>query len=341
MGRSLVLGGSVFVGRHLVDHLQVAGHDVAVLNRGITVSEVPAGVEHLVADRTDRAAVAQVLAGRQWDSVFDVSGFVMAAGGADFSALLELMDGNIGAYVYVSSIMAYDQSQIGHFPWTEELSVDRSGPHTYGGFKAMVETKLLDRCRATAFPASIARPAAIYGPDNNIFDMETAMFLRLGQDRPVLVPHSGLVVGSYGHVGDLAVALMAMAESADAPGEIFNVSGDAVSALRYVAGLAEIVGRQPEVVLVPDDVIPTPDAPAVYGHLFGMRHHAVLSSAKLRDRLGIEPQHDFRSGHEDTYRWFQAQGWEGLSQPLSDPMWKASWNFDAEAELASEIKARR
>ena len=60
---------------------------------------------------------------------------------------------------------------------------------------------------------SVVRPAAIYGPDNNIFDMETPMFLRLLQRRPILVPHGGLVVGSYGHVDDLCDAMITIARA--------------------------------------------------------------------------------------------------------------------------------
>ncbi|MFN5603273.1 MAG: NAD-dependent epimerase/dehydratase family protein, partial [Actinomycetes bacterium] len=108
--RALVLGGSVFVGRRLVERLVTEGHQVAVLNRGVTPTALPAGVEHLVADRTDMEAMSRVLAGREWDAIFDVSGFVMVAGGGDIAGLLDLVDGSVGHYVYVSSIMAYDQS---------------------------------------------------------------------------------------------------------------------------------------------------------------------------------------------------------------------------------------
>ena len=183
--------------------LQRQGHDVAVLNRGKTHTELPSEVERLVADRTDLDQMGSVLAGRQWDAVFDVSGFVMAAGGSDVEGLLDLLSGNVGHYVFVSSIMAYDQSLVGHFPWTEDLPTNPDGSGGYGGFKAAAEASMLARHEASGFPATVVRPAAIYGPDNNIFDMETPMFLRLLHGRPVLVPHGGLVAGSYGHVDDL------------------------------------------------------------------------------------------------------------------------------------------
>jgi nucleoside-diphosphate-sugar epimerase len=339
--RALVLGGSVFVGRHLVDALRAHGADVAVLNRGRTASALPDDVERLVADRVDAEQMGAALAGREWDAVFDVSGFVMAAGGSDIDGLLDLLDGRVGAYVYTSSIMAYDQSWVGRFPWTEDQPANPDGPATYGGFKALVEAAVLARHARTGFPGSIARPAAIYGPDNNIFDMELPMFLRLLQHRPILVPHGGLVVGSYGHVDDLCGAMIAMAASAASPGEVFNVSGESVDVNTYVAILAAVVGEQPDVVYVPDELLPELDrdgAPPVYGHLFRARHHAMVSIEKLRRVLGEAPTYDVRSGHEHTFAWCRASGHDRLDRPLVDPVWKASWVFDAEAAVAGRIR---
>ena len=83
--RALVLGGSVFVGKRLVHALLAAGAEVAVLNRGKTPTALPDGVERLVADRTDTASMRSRSATATWDAVFDVSGFVMAAGGSDIA----------------------------------------------------------------------------------------------------------------------------------------------------------------------------------------------------------------------------------------------------------------
>src|SRR4029078_7342204 len=95
---------------------------------------------------------------------------------------------------------------------------------TYGGFKAASESAMLARHAANGFPATIVRPAAIYGPDNNIFDMEAPLSLRLLQHRPVLVPHGGLVVGTYGHVDDLCAAMVALVDAPSAPGQVFSVA---------------------------------------------------------------------------------------------------------------------
>jgi nucleoside-diphosphate-sugar epimerase len=335
--RALVLGGSVFVGKRLVHALLVGDHDVAVLNRGRTPTELPVGVDHLVADRTDMESMRAALGRTEWDAVFDVSGFVMAAGGSDIAALLELLDGKVGDYVFVSSIMAYDQSLGGLFPWTEDLPSNPEGTASYGGFKAIAERTMLDRHAATGFPASVVRPAAIYGPDNNIFDMETPMFLRLLQSRPILLPHGGLVATSYGHVDDLCEVMVDMVGSPVARGEVFNVTAEALSAHRYVTTLAGVVGAEPDIVFVPDDRLAEIDRP-VFGHLFGVRHHAIASIEKATDLLGFRPRYDFTTGHEETFQWFQERGWDEVTEPLRDPVWGASWDFAAEAELAGRLR---
>jgi nucleoside-diphosphate-sugar epimerase len=339
--RCLVLGGSVFVGRHLVASLVAGGALVTVLNRGRTATELPDGVEYLVADRTDADQMRTALDGRDWDAVFDVSGFVMAAGGSDIDALLDLLDGRTGRYVFTSSVMAYDQTWIGAFPWTEDQPTNSDGAASYGGFKAIAEASMLARHAATGFPATVVRPAAIYGPDNNIFDMETPMFLRLRQRRPILVPHGGLVVGSYGHVDDLCDTMIRAACSPAAVGEVFNVSTDSVDVNRYVATLAAVVGADPDIVAVPDDMLAeltAPGSPRVFGHLFLARHHAIVSTDKVRRLLDDAPRYDLSSGHEHTYEWFLRQGWDRLDGTLVDPVWKATWDFDAEAALAGRLR---
>ena len=186
------------------------------------------------------------LAGTEWDAVIDVSGFVMAAGGGEFEELLAMLDGSVGAYVFVSSIMAYAPS--GLMPWREDAPVTPDPVTTYGGFKAHAERAILDRHARTGFPGSVARPAAIYGPDNNIHDMETAMFLRLRRGLPILLPHEGLVTTSYGHVDDLCRNLLEMAQLPAAAGEIVNTTGGGASARAWTELLAGIVGVEADIV---------------------------------------------------------------------------------------------
>ena len=334
--QALVLGGSQFVGLHTVRELVARGHDVTVLNRGKTATQLPPGVNRLVADRTDSESMRTALAGAEWDAVFDVSGFIMVTMGSDMSDLVDLLDGRVGAYVYTSSIMVY--APCGTFPWLESFATVDEEPNTYGGFKKMAEETLLERHGRTGFPASVVRPAAIYGPDNNIYDMEMAYFLRLLRGLPVILPHDGLVTASYGHVDDLCRAMVDMATHPKARGEIFNITAEGVTANEYVSVLSEIVGKPADVLYMPSSLIGRLEKPA-FSHLFGSVHHGILSIEKAEDLLGFEPEYDFRSGHAQTFEWFLERRLDETAAPLVDPLWFASYDFDYEAKLADAIRA--
>ena len=335
--RCLVLGGSSFVGGRLVDRLLTEGHDTAVLNRGRTSSPRP-GVTQLTADRRDPATVRAALSRDYWDAVFDVSGYIMATDAENFLVLLDVLDGRAGRYVFVSSVMAYAPS--GYFPWRETAPSTADPPTTYGGFKAFAEQAMLERFAASGFAATVARPAAIYGPENNIYDMESAMFLRLRRGLPILLPHQGLVVNSFGHVDDLAAALLVMAVHPNAPGEVFNISGVGVTAGQYVQTLAEIVGAAPDIRMVPDDVAEKLDRPA-FCRLFKARHHSLIDTAKAVSLLGLPTERPFRDGHQETYEWFLSSPLADAQANLDDPLWGKGFDLAYEAEVAQHLDASR
>jgi len=216
-------------------------------------------------------------------------------------------------------------------PWTEDQPTSAEPVTSYGGFKAFAEAEVRKRHELTGFPGSIARPAAIYGPDNNIVDMETAMFLRLRRNLPVLLPHSGLVTGNYGHVDDLCALLLAMAQTPHAvAGEVVNATGQAITTSGYVHALAEIVGVEPEIHLLPDQALGQVPGP-LFGHLFGARHHGVISTEKAR-RLGLPDERGFVEGHRQTYEWFLSSPLVDAPDSMSDPVWGAGYDFAAEAK---------
>lgn len=336
--KTLVLGGTGFVGRRLVEILVAEGAGVTVLNRGVTPVELPPGVARLVADRSDTTSMRAALAGTEWDAVFDVSGVAKVAGGADPGHLADLLAGHLGRYVYVSSQSLYQMT--GAFPWREDSPVVAPDVTAYAGFKVAAERALLARHVTGGFPATIARPAAIYGPYNNIYDMEAAMFRRLAERRPVLLPYHGLVVGSYGHVDDLCRALLLMATHPAAVGEVFNVTTSAVTSAAYVATLADVVGVEPDVVPLPDDLAQSADRP-LFSRLFTPAHHGMLDPGKITRVLGFSPAYDLRAGHAQTLEWFGRSGAAVVDQALSDPLWGRTFDLASEAEVAALARARQ
>jgi nucleoside-diphosphate-sugar epimerase len=170
--------------------------------------------------------------------------------------------------------------------------------------------------------------------------MESAMFLRLRRALPILLPHQGLVVNSFGHVDDLAAALLVMATHPSAPGEIFNVSGVGVTAGQYVQTLAEIVGAAPDIRMVPDEVSEKLDRPA-FCRLFKARHHSLIDTSKVGSLLGLAAERPFRQGHEETYEWFLSSPLADAQVNLDDPLWGKGFDLAYEAEVAQRLDASR
>ena len=63
---TLILGGGTFVGRRMVEHLREAGHQVTVLNRGKTSTDLPPGVSRIIGDRTSTESMRQALEGTEY-----------------------------------------------------------------------------------------------------------------------------------------------------------------------------------------------------------------------------------------------------------------------------------
>ncbi len=159
--RILVLGGTVFLGRHLTDAALARGHEVTLFNRGQSNPGLYPSVEQLHGDRDSGLAP---LAGRRWDAVIDTSGYLPRV----VRASAELLAGSVGTYVFVSSKSVYADMSL---PGVDETAPVAALPvgatteemtgETYGPLKALcereVEAALPDR-------ALIVRPGLIVGP---------------------------------------------------------------------------------------------------------------------------------------------------------------------------------
>ena len=71
--RVLVMGGTQFNGLALVNELVRTGHDVTILNRGVTKADIPRSVRRLQGDRTDHARMRELFANEEFDCVHDMA----------------------------------------------------------------------------------------------------------------------------------------------------------------------------------------------------------------------------------------------------------------------------
>ncbi len=153
--RMLVLGGTQFLGRHVVDAALERGHDVTLFNRGQTRPELFPDVEKL---RGDRDGDLDALRGRSFDAVVDTSGYVPRIVRETLDALDE-----VGHYTFVSSISVYASLATPpdeHSPVAELAEPTEDWREAYGELKAICEAVVQER-----YPdAFIPRPGLIVGP---------------------------------------------------------------------------------------------------------------------------------------------------------------------------------
>jgi nucleoside-diphosphate-sugar epimerase len=319
--RTLVLGGSVFIGRHLVEELVRRGHEVTVLNRGLTPAELPATVRRLTCDRKNHDAVRRALADARFDAVFDVSGYAPE----DVDIMVDALRDRVEHYVFTSTVAVYARSL--YAPVDEDLDLDRRPQaDAYTAGKVRCEDVLMAAHRAHGFPVTIIRPSYVYGPHNPLAMREFSFFLRLQQGRKIVVPGNGSVLFQTGHVDDLALAFVAVLGRQDAIGQAYNVSGDrAVTARGYVKVLARIVGREPDILFVGLDRMRTIKTPA---WPYTWHESLIFTTEKAKRDLGWEPRFDLEAGHRQTYDWFQR---EGIAEKLR-------YDFSGEDQELAELE---
>lgn len=215
--RILILGGTEFLGRHLVDAALANGHEVTLFNRGQTNPELFPDVEKL---RGDRDGNLDALRGRNWDAVIDTSGYVPRV----VRQSVELLKDTVQHYTFVSSISVYeDFSHVGmdeNAPvGTLEDATNENISEDYGALKALCEQEVQAGFGARVF---IVRPGLIVGPYDPT-DRFTYWVRRFAQGGEVLVPGRRDYPVQFIDVRDLAEWMIRMVENKVSG--VFNATG--------------------------------------------------------------------------------------------------------------------
>jgi 2'-hydroxyisoflavone reductase len=148
----LIIGGTVFVGRHVVDTALSRGHTITLFNRGQRNSELFPGVEKL---RGDRNSDLSALKGRRFDAVIDTCGYTPQ----QMHLIANALGHTVSHYVFVSSVSAYSAGPANvEYDETTPLVEGDTG---YGEEKARAEEAIV---ASYADRVAIIRPGLIVGP---------------------------------------------------------------------------------------------------------------------------------------------------------------------------------
>lgn len=227
----LIIGGTVFVGRYLVEAALKRGHEVTLFNRGRHNADVFPEVERL---RGDRRTNLDALRGRRWDAVIDTCGYTPGT----VAASAQLLADAVEHYTFISSVSVYANFPLAGFDETEAVGTitDEQADEAesfetgerptavsygewYGPLKARSEQSVIETLRGRSL---IIRPGLIVGP-NDYSDRFTYWPTRVAQGGEVLAPGRSRRPVRVIDVRDLAEWNIRMAEARHTG--IFNASG--------------------------------------------------------------------------------------------------------------------
>ena len=218
--RYLVLGGTKFVGRHLVEAARSRGHEVVLFNRGLTDPDLFPDVEQI---RGDRDGDVELLRGREFDVVMDTSGYEPRVVEQSIQALKNAAD----LYVFVSTISVYsdfDKDRISESaPLLGPNDPSQDAGSEYGALKVGCEAQVRS---AFGERSLIVRPGLIVGPHDptNRF---TYWVTRMARGGTVLAPAPPDRPVQFIDARDLAEWMVLMAETNR--GGTFNAVGPSVA----------------------------------------------------------------------------------------------------------------
>ncbi|MET9618660.1 NAD-dependent epimerase/dehydratase family protein [Kitasatospora indigofera] len=251
--RLLVLGGTSFVGRAVVEDALRTGAEVTLFGRGRTGTDLFPGLTRLLGDREtdDYSALGE----GSWDAVVDVSGYVPRHVGRAMDAL----GSRVGRYLFISSNAVYRRSGVS--PGADE-DAPRRAPvrhteelveETYGPLKVACEDDVVSRYGSRA---TVVRPGKVAGP-HDPSDMFTYWVRRAARGGRVALPGDPGQPVQIVDSRDLA-RLVVQLLADDRPGA-FNAVGPAepVTLGGLIRACAQVAGTRVEIVPVsPEGVEP-------------------------------------------------------------------------------------
>ena len=306
--RILVLGGTSFVGRAIVEDALQRGHEVTLFSRGKTGTELFPEVERRVGDR--ESGDYRALEGGSWDATVDVSGYIPR----HVEQAAKALGASAGRYLFISTGSVYDKDAAGE-QMTEltprlpaERSTDEITGATYGPLKVACEDDVLS---TYGDKATIVRPGIVAGPHDPT-DRFTYWVRRAARGGAVALP--GRIDQPVQVVDSRDLARLCLRLLEDDKGGIYNAvgPGSPTTMAELIAACALGAGTTVEVVPVAPDAVEG-GLPLMLPPDYDVMFRRDRSAA---DAAGM-PATPLEQTARDTLAWDRARGLPDLPQDLS------------------------
>jgi 2'-hydroxyisoflavone reductase len=304
MKKILILGGTMFVGRALVERLiEKPGYDITLFNRGKSNAGLFPEVKQIHGNR-ETDDILQVC-NQHWDCVIDFSGYYPLS----FEKLLSNLKGKVGRYIFISTISVYDLENLkgklvlenDEILYCSEAQKTSKLPDAYGEKKAEMERILQQQ---DGLDKIILRPSFIYGP----YDWTERFYYWLYRakffDRILMPDDFGL---SLTYSEDLAKAILNAIEVRRHQ-TVYNTISQPHSSLRKVVDAAALIlNRKVEIIEADATML---EKTSIHGSEFPLYvpFNFSIEGAKWQSDFRVTPL-DFIRSVAYTIQHYDELGW--------------------------------
>ena len=305
----LIIGGTRFLGYHLVRRLLQDGHELTLFNRGLSPDDFGEAVRRVRGDRTDYEGFRQKLGRETFEAIVDM----VAYKAEDSRSAVETFRDRTGHYIHISSGAVYFVTKDFPCPLREEdfdrevlpRPARRDGWWVYGSGKRQCEETLAAAVREDRFPATVLRLPIVQG-ERDYTLRAYSYFLRVADGRPIVLPDGGLCPATYIYQDDVIRTIAGNLGNAKSFGQAYNLAQPEIVTLRaFVLKAASLVNLTPELVEIPSDVLDRSGLGTEFSP-FSLRRPFVMDAAKAERDLGFSAT-PFETWMAGTVRWFREE----------------------------------
>lgn len=318
MDRVLVIGGTRFIGRNLLERLvQSKRYQLTLFNRGLSNPGLFPDLVRLKGDRNTEDV--NLIGHAEYDYIIDLSCYYPDS----LSRVLNQVKNSIKGYIFISSCSVYDHEADHSINRKEDSPIlpcsqsECSDPSmsTYGKRKAECERILV----SSGLPFYILRPALVYGKYDPTDRFYYWLYQVKKQDH-VLLPGGGTNHISLTYVNDLVEMVIALMNYPGNSG-IYNAStAPSISISEIVHAASRALNRNPELHHVPAEFLSSKkihewtDIP-----LWINSDQHTCCNCRITAKCGIQWM-DFEKSLKQTSEYYETLGWPVPAYGLSDSL---------------------
>lgn len=338
---ALILGGTGFIGQHVIRQLAANRHEVTVYSRGNRRPDLPASTNYMTGDYKNLPDDRKQFADLAPDVVVDM----IPLAEQQARAVMRTFHGIVHRVVAISSqdvyrawgyLLGLDRGPVE--PHITEESPLRVSRFPYRGQKLPVylewDLETYDKVPVEAafqsdpvLPATILRLPMVYGPGDPA--RRTYPWLKRMDDGRAVIPLEQPLArwrGPMGYVEDVAKAIALAAIDDAATGRIYNVAEpDVSSTAEFIRDIADVVGWGGRVVELPTGALPSPWSE------YHLEQHILTDSNRIRRELG------YRETMQRAEALRRTIEWERANPP--DPLPRAMFDYAAEDRALEDYGA--